>query len=424
MKVKKGDIMNEVIRIFNQIKETSSTNDKVEVIKSNGDNELFKQCLVFLLDNMVITGISNAKINKNVYGSTKPLDTFLDVIDYLSNNKTGRDEDIAQIQSFINNQPIEHQEFYKQMITKSLKLGCDAKLVNKAIPNLIPTFDLMLGTPIDKCKLNGDEFISLSHKLNGTRCAFVNGKLMTRQGKEYIGLDHIINEISELNLSDYFIDGELVYKNEEGLSDSDAFQKGTGIAMSKDTDKSSLKLVIFEIFEPSNSKLNYSMRSKNLIKFNEQLSNVKHIEFLTPLYQGYDHSQIWKWLDYAEENDWEGIMINLDTPYEFKRTKNLIKVKKFHTCDIPCVGVEEGSGRNKGTLGALVCKYKDNLVNVGSGFSDELRREIWNNKEDVIGRIVEVKHKEVTKDKKTGLESLQFPVFVILRELGKEESYN
>ena len=78
--------MNEVIRIFNQIKETNSTNDKVEVVKSNGDNELFKQCLVFLLDNMVITGISNAKINKNVYGSTKPLNTFLDVIDYLSNN--------------------------------------------------------------------------------------------------------------------------------------------------------------------------------------------------------------------------------------------------------------------------------------------------------------------------------------------------
>lgn len=416
--------MNEVIRLFNQIKETSSTNDKVKVIKSNGANELFKQCLVFLLDNMVITGISNAKINKNVCSSTKPLNTFLDVIDYLSNNKTGKDEDIAQIQSFINNQPTEHQEFYKQMITKSLKLGCDAKLVNKAIPNLIPTFDLMLGTPIDKCKLNGDEFISLSHKLNGTRCAFVNGKLMTRQGKEYVGLDHIINEISELNLSDYFIDGELIYKNEEGLSDSEAFQKGTGIAMSKDADKSCLKLVIFEIFEPSNSNINYSTRSKNLIKFNEQFSNAKHIEFLTPLYQGYDHSKIWKWLDYAEENDWEGIMINLDTPYEFKRTKNLIKVKKFHTCDIPCVGVEEGSGRNKGRLGALICKYKDNLVNVGSGFSDEQREYFWDNQEEVIGRIVEVKYKETTKDKKTGLESLQFPVFVILRELGKEESYN
>ena len=423
MKVKKGDIMNEVIRLFNQIKETSSTNDKVEVIKSNSDNELFKQCLVFLLDNMVITGISNAKINKNVYGSTKPLDTFLDVIDYLSNNKTGRDEDITQIQSFINNQPIEHQEFYKQMITKSLKLGCDAKLVNKAIPNLIPTFDLMLGTPIDKCKLNGDEFISLSHKLNGTRCAFVNGKLMTRQGKEYIGLDHIINEISELNLSDFFIDGELIYKNEEGLSDSGAFQKGTGIAMSKDTDKSSLKLVIFEIFEPSNSKLNYSMRSKNLIKFNKQLSNVKHIEFLTPLYQGYDHSQIWKWLDYAEENDWEGIMINLDTSYEFKRTKNLIKVKKFHSCDIRCVGVEEGSGRNKGVLGALVCKYKNNLVNVGSGFSDELRREIWNNPSMVTNKIISVKYKEETTNKNGGV-SIQFPVFECVRMDKDEESYN
>ena len=156
------------------------------------------------------------------------------------------------------------------------------------------------------------------------------------------------------------------------------------------------------------------MRSKNLIKFNEQFREVKNIEFLTPLYQGYDHSQIWKWLDYAEENDWEGIMINLDTPYEFKRTKNLIKVKKFHSCDIRCVSVEEGNGRNKGVLGALVCKYKDNLVNVGSGFSDELRREIWNNPSMVTNKIISVKYKEETTNKNGGV-SIQFPVFECVR---------
>ena len=424
MDTKKGEIkMNEVIKLFNQIKETSSTNNKVEIIKTNHDNELFKQCLVFLLDTMVITGISEAKINKNVGDTPNQFETFLDVIKYLSINRSGKDIDIAKIQSFINNQSTEHQEFYKQMITKTLKLGCDAKLVNKAIPNLIPTFDLMLGTPIDKCKLNGNEFISLSHKLNGCRCAFVNGKLMTRQGKEYIKLNHIIDEINELKLSDYFIDGELIYKNDEGLSDSEAFQKGTGIAMSKDADKSCLKLVIFEVFDLSNSNLIYSIRSKNLIKFNEQYNEAKNIEFLTPLYQGYDHSQIWKWLDYAEEHDWEGIMINLDTPYEFKRTKNLIKVKKFHSCDIRCLDVEEGSGRNKGKLGSLVCKYKDNIVNVGSGFTDEIRNDIWNNPKLVLDKIISVKYKEETTNKNGGI-SIQFPVFECIRMDKDEESYN
>jgi len=39
------------------------------------------------------------------------------------------------------------------------------------------------------------------------------------------------------------------------------------------------------------------------------------------------------------------------------------------------------------------------------------------------GRVIEVKYKEESSDKKTGLLSLQFPIFVSLREEGKEESY-
>ena len=86
--------------------------------------------------------------------------------------------------------------------------------------------------------------------------------------------------------------------------------------------------------------------------------------------------------------------------------------------------IEKGSGRNKGRLGALVCNYKGNLVNVGSGFSDEDRELFWKNKDEIIGRIIEVRYKEVTKDKKTELESLQFPSYLGVRENGKEESYN
>ena len=58
--------------------------------------------------------------------------------------------------------------------------------------------------------------------------------------------------------------------------------------------------------------------------------------------------------------------------------------------------------------------------NVGSGFDDKSRDFIWQNREELIGRIAEVKYKEISKDKKTGLESLQFPVFVQIREKGKE----
>ena len=75
-------------------------------------------------------------------------------------------------------------------------------------------------------------------------------------------------------------------------------------------------------------------------------------------YEGTDQTQISKWLNYAEEHDLEGVIVNLDAPYECKRTKSLIKVKKFFECDIRCTGIERLEGRNADTLGNIVCDYK------------------------------------------------------------------
>lgn len=429
--------MEEVIKLFKQIQETSSLNDKKAIITANKNNELFKKCLKFLLDGNIVTGISTKKINKKVAPSSELAlyylcahSTFEDVVDYLEKNNTGKDEDIYEIQAFLSGHK-ENRDFYEQMIAKTFRLGADAKLVNNCIPGLIPTFDVMLGTPIDKVKLKGDEWIAISRKLNGTRCAFIGDKCMTRQGKEYKGLDHIIRDLHRLGLRNCFVDGELIYKNKEGLSDSEAFQKGTGIAMSKGIDKSDLKLVIFDVFPleefwSGKSKEPYYERKQMLLEIKEDIElfgDVENVEIIQMCYEGTNHTEIWKWLDYAEEHDWEGIILNLNTPYECKRTKNLIKVKKFFSCDIRCIGIEEGSGRNKGTLGALVCDYKGNKVNVGTGFSDEDRKRIWQHPEKIIGKIITVKYKEETKNKDGGI-SIQFPVFETVRFDKNEPSYN
>ena len=74
-------------------------------------------------------------------------------------------------------------------------------------------------------------------------------------------------------------------------------------------------------------------------------------------------------------------------------------------------------------MGALVVDYKGNELRVGSGFDDTTRAAVWANPSDYIGRIIEVKYKETTQDKKTGIESLQFPVFVRFRNDKNEVSY-
>lgn len=81
--------MEEVIKIFKQIQNTSSTNDKKAIIEANKDNELFKKCLVFLLDSNIVTGISDKKLNKFVGMSGTELNSFEEVMKYLADFNSG-----------------------------------------------------------------------------------------------------------------------------------------------------------------------------------------------------------------------------------------------------------------------------------------------------------------------------------------------
>ena len=227
------------------------------------------------------------------------------------------------------------------------------------------------------------------------------------------------------------LDGELIRKNTDGKSDSENFQIGTGIANSKDTDKSCMEYVIFDIlpkneFIKGESTAKYSERKRFLCDvLSEQIDkySLENIRIVPMWYEGTDHSQIQKSLDYAEQFDYEGAMVQLDTTYKCKRTKELIKVKCFYDCDIKCIGIEQGTGKNVNTLGSIICEYKGNTVKVGSGFTDDTRNYYWSNPDEIIGKIITVKYKEETKNK-DGSISLQFPVFVCCRTDKTEENYN
>lgn len=428
----------EVKDICEQLQSTNSKKDKESILLKNISNEVFREVLFFLLNPFILTGISSKKINKSIGKFPKVNYTELltydnddchfdstdirSVFRYLLKNNTGRDFDISVCECYFTNFESDMQEFIKSILTKSLKLGIDAVTANKVFGDgFIPTFDVMLGTSIEKCKIPEGDWFSISHKLNGTRNLFYKGDFHTRQGRKYTGLDHIKNDLLKLVTEDLVVDGELIRKNSDGLSDSENFQVGTGIANSKSSDKSELKLVIFDCitvkeFEQGKSKTTYRERKKFIDGLRSKISELKleNVSIVDMFYEGDDQSEIWKWLDYAEEHDLEGIIVNLDAPYECKRTKNLIKVKKFADVDLLCTGIENGTGRNKNTLGAIVCQYKGFEIKVGSGFSDAQRNFYYNNPDEIVGKIVTVKYKEETKNKNGGV-SLQFPVFQAVR---------
>ena len=420
--------------LFALLAQTSSNNAKKDILIENSENERFRLLLYYLLNPFLITGISAKKISKETEKPpTKQFGSFPELMEYLFSNNTGTDDVISNIRSFLSAQEQDMREFYSSIITKSARIGCDTKSVNKAFgEEFIPQWEVQQAYNIEKSPLKENEWFSLTEKLNGVRGTYFEGKIISRQGKEFVNLEHIIEEIKQLfpNPENHVLDGELVRLNTEGLSDNENFRIGTGILSRDDADKSSIRLIVFDILPKSEflegqSDLTYKDRLAILKDLGEQASDqgLKHVATVENLYEGTDVLKIDHYLDKMVAGDKEGLMLNRDSKYYRKRHNGILKVKRFYTVDLKVTSVEEGSGRLTGKLGAFVVSYKGNSVNVCSGMSDEQREEFWTNRENLPGRVIEVKYKEESSDKKTGAQSLQFPIFVSLREEGKEESY-
>lgn len=412
-----------VKEIFDEIANTSGKKSKETIIKQNADNELFLECLKFLLDSDITTGLSKKKINKKVKVYENTCDDIRDMFIYLSLHNSGTDINIGVVQGYINSLDEDMQDFVRELLTKSLKIGADAKTVNKVIPGLISTFEIMLGSKADLNKLpKGDKFVTEKH--DGCRCftQIRNGKIImkSRQNKIFEGLIDIENSIKKLGLNNICIDGELlaIDSNYENV-----YKDTMKIVSTKEKEKHGVKYMIFDILP-----IDEFDNKKGVFKYSERrkiLDNIKQNKFIsiTPvLYHGTDNDKVLEVLSICRANGAEGAMINLDKPYEFKRSKTLLKLKVMNTCDLKIIGFEEGYGKYKGVLGNLICDYKGYQLGVGSGFDDKQREQIWNNQEKYLNRIAEIQYFEETYNDKGGL-SLRFPVFKCVRELGKEVSY-
>ena len=425
----------EVKNFFDLLASTSSIKVKKQLLAERRDDGNVKKFLDYLLTPFFVTGISEKKIRK-VVSVERPVQfhSFDELMAYVRKNHTGSDDILASVQVYLDGVNPELRTFYIGIITKTIRIGCDAKTVNDALGyEFIPQWEVQQAYQIGKLKMNENEWFSLSQKLNGVRGTYFEGKLISRQGKEFAGLEHILGDIQQLipNSDEWVIDGELIRKNVEHVSDNENFRLTTGILSQEDGDKRQIQLVIFDIlpkteFLRGESQLRYRDRLEQLKDLKQRIRRRKlsNLRIVDVLYTGNDVSMISKCLDRMIAEGKEGLMLNRNCKYFTRRHNGILKVKQFYTVDLEIVDLEEGTGRLSGTLGAFVVRYKNNYLRVGSGMTDDQRKKFWDDGLNLIGRVIEVKYKDESYDRRTGLRSLQFPTFVQLRELGKQESYD
>lgn len=425
--------MKDIIAIFKQLMQTGSSIEKSLIVTANALNKEFIANLIFLSDKNIVTGLSKAKLKKNIDKSLEyvVLNSWSECMQYVKDHNTGSDVDILTVQQFIISQEPSDKWFYEGMVTKSIRIGMTVKSINKAIPGLINTYNTQQGYLIDDkhAPENGETFI-LTEKLNGINGGFLDSKCISRQGKPIHGMGHIVREIEQLELGNMYLNGELIRINSDHIPDEENFRLTYAMANTlDDTDKTDIEFVFYEVltkdeFFAGLSNETYLKRFKKyqLIQKRIEELKLKYIRFVPVYYVGNDISQIQVWLNYADEHGKEGIMLNKDTLWENRRNYGLLKIKTFKHADLRCKAVEEGNGKNEGRLGNIIVDYKGQDLGVGGGFTDEQRIYYWRHPEAIIGKIIMVKYKTESNNKDGGT-SLQFPTFVCVREDKDEVSY-
>lgn len=426
--------MKEVLEIINQIKATSSRNEKEAILKQHKNNQTLRKVLDAALNPYIVFGIGEKKLKKfinKVSGKENKFNNLFEVIEYLKVHNTGTDNDVKMVAEFLNAQDDEElKEFYKEIITKTLKIGGTAKSINKAFgEKFIPEFNVMLAKKFEdeEHKVKGKEFV-ITEKLDGMRTIMIveNGNVtfFSRQGQPITGLVEIIRDA--VSLPDNVYDGELLIANADDYKDREVLQETLKIAR-KDREKRGLVLHLFDMipieeFKAGESKATYRKRKEELSFIVEKLGS-PYIKVVPNLYVGKDLDVIPKLLEEMNRKGKEGLMLNVsDGKYQCKRTDVLLKIKSMNTMDCKIIGFEEGTGKYEGMLGALLLDYKGYELRCGSGFTDEDRKEIWNNKEKYLGKIAEIQYFRESRNQDGGL-SVSFPVFICIRHDKDEPSY-
>ena len=336
--------------------------------------------------------------------------------------------------------------FYRRILIKDLRCGVSEKTVNKVAKRFNVKGETKYMIPVFTCSLAHD---SANHekkmvgkkqievKLDGVRVLAVckGGKveLFSRNGKQFHNFDHIIKEIENV-LSctpapyDCVLDGEVM---------SADFQDLMKQLQRKDGKKATDAVLHLFDFIPLKDFLEggwdkpQTYRS-NLVKYwvlenNDILEHVQACEWEDVDLDTLEGQERFVELNKAAvDGGYEGVMIkDIDAPYECKRTHAWLKAKPFIEVTLEVVDVEEGTGRNEGRLGAVVCSGvddgKDIRVNVGSGFTDDNRSSFWSDRDALVGQLVEVRADAITQNQ-DGTYSLRFPRFKTFRgfEVGEK----
>lgn len=426
-------------QVINDLELHASRINKEQIIQAQaewGNTEFFAGCRL-ALDPMITFGLKQIpeKTHEDTDGPGLDWDSFsLITTGFVNRSLTGNLARDTVVRMMAQATRAEWNGWYRRILIKDLRCGTSEKTINKVVEKhyadySIPIFSCQLAhdSANHEGKVCGTKLIEV--KLDGVRVitiVYPDGRVdqFSRNGKELVNFPHIREQFEQTvtGIAEPVVfDGEVMSSSFQDLM-KQVHRKSN--VQANDAVLHLFDLVTLAEFEHGASEQSQENRSARLRAWKdlwaEATANIEIVgQELVDLDTNQGQARYLEINKQAIAGGYEGIMLKDPAAgYECKRSVAWLKLKPFIEVSLEIEHVEEGTGKNLGRLGALVCSGIDDdrhvRVNVGSGFSDDLRTQLWGVRSSVLGQIVEVRADAVTQNQ-DGSYSLRFPRFLRFR---------
>lgn len=334
----------------------------------------------------------------------------------------------------------EDRDTFAKIIGRDLKIGASGKTFNKIWPGIIKEYPCMLASSYSEKNIAEISFPALSQtKMDGMRCNIIvhsDGRVEVKSRAGRLFETHGVFDEEAIRIRDFIdqhnegwyvvLDGELLCHDSNmeilprQISNGICNKANKGTITELEAQK--LTLVVWDyipepVFEGDvEDPLMYIERYNMLYNLfcEEALSRFMLVETTEVANLDEARAHYKEMLDDGQEGT---ILKDKTVGWSNSRSKLTVKFKEIKDIDLRVIGWNEGTGKNKGLLGALVCETEDGKikVKVGTGFSDE-QRKIYT-KDFVLGKIVELEYNmRISSGGDRDHDSLFLPRFIELRE--------
>ena len=425
--------LNRLQNFVDQMKATSSLNEKKVIIGTIKNDKFITEALKYAYDpfKKYYVTPANCKKNSELLGHPNTYGNIFFLLDDLDNRICTGHNAIANVNRFVyENKQFEDLIF--SIINRNLELRASDSVINKVIPDLIPTFDVALANKFDPKRADWNDVWLASRKLDGVRCLTIvdiqgNVKCYSRQGNEFETLDVVREAVKQMGLRGVVFDGEICLMDKNGDEDFPGIMKQI---KRKNHTIDNPRYVMFDYltlseFDSKTSEMALTGRLGRFAKIAEHIESSIYLSVLRQVVVT-DDDHFAKLSAEAEELGHEGLMVRKNVGYEGKRTQNLLKVKKFFDAEYQVVDLDfedhrvirEGKEVVMPMLAQVWIEHKGYKVAVGSGWNQEQRIRYQKNPSELIGKTITVQYFEETKNQQGGI-SLRFPTVKHVFENGR-----